>query len=78
MDPRDTAAPIIKDTYDKYPHLGPVLPAVGYYPEQIEALEQTINDSGADVVVGYLSHEKQANEVVEEIHRCAQVLGAQP
>lgn len=51
IDPRDSAAPIIKETYDAYPHLGPVLPAVGYFPEQIAALEETINASGADVVV---------------------------
>ena len=41
----------IDRVYAAYPHLGPVLPAVGYFPEQIAALEQTINDSDADVVV---------------------------
>ena len=51
VDPRTSAAPLIAETYAAYPHLGPVLPAVGYFPEQIAALEQTINDSDADVVV---------------------------
>ena len=51
VDPRASAAPLIAETYHAYPHLGPVLPAVGYFPEQIAALEQTINESGADVVV---------------------------
>lgn len=51
IDPRISAAPLIKQTYEAFPHLGPILPAVGYFPEQIEALEDTINASGADVVV---------------------------
>lgn len=51
VDPRESAAPLIAETYAAWPHLGPVLPAVGYFPEQIAALEQTINDSDADVVV---------------------------
>ncbi len=51
IDPRASAAPLIKETYDAFPHLGPILPAVGYFPEQIAALEETINASGADVVI---------------------------
>ncbi len=51
VDPRDSAAPLIAETYAAYPHLGPVLPAVGYFPEQLAALERTINESDADVVI---------------------------
>lgn len=51
VDPRPFAAPLIAQVYGDWPHLGPVLPAVGYFPEQVAALEQTINESDADVVV---------------------------
>jgi predicted GTPase len=51
VDPRQSAAPLIGDVYTAYPHLGPVLPAVGYFPDQIAALEATVNNSDADVVV---------------------------
>ena len=51
VDPRKSAAPLISDVYAEYPHLGPVLPAVGYFPDQLAALETTINDSDAEVVV---------------------------
>ncbi|MBI4083932.1 MAG: GTPase, partial [Candidatus Lambdaproteobacteria bacterium] len=37
--------------YAQYPHIGPVLPAVGYTPAQLAALEKTINASDADCVV---------------------------
>jgi len=33
------------------PHRGPVLPAVGYHPAQLQALADTINRAGADLVV---------------------------
>ena len=37
--------------YALHPHIGPVLPAVGYGPEQLEALRRTIALARADVVV---------------------------
>lgn len=37
--------------YEQYPHLGQVLPAMGYSPEQVRELEETIVRSGADFVV---------------------------
>ena len=37
--------------FDAYPHIGPVLPAAGYSPAQLQALEATINAADADVVV---------------------------
>lgn len=51
VDPRAAAAPAIAAVYAQYPHIGPVLPAVGYTPAQLEALRQTINRAQADVVV---------------------------
>jgi predicted GTPase len=51
VDPRPFAAGSIRDTYAKYPHIGPVLPAMGYSTEQIADLEQTINASPCDIVL---------------------------
>jgi len=51
IDPRASAAPEIARIYAAHPHIGQVLPAVGYDPAQLEALRQTIDDSSADVVV---------------------------
>lgn len=51
IDPRQSASPAIKDVFDAYPHIGPVLPAVGYTDEQLEGLRQTIEQSAADVVL---------------------------
>ncbi len=51
VDPRPIAAPEIRRIYDAYPHIGPVLPAVGYNPPQLQALEETIDAASADVVV---------------------------
>lgn len=51
VDPRRSAAPAIRDVFQRYPHIGPVLPAVGYDTAQLRALEATIADSEADIVV---------------------------
>jgi predicted GTPase len=51
VDPRDSAPPEIQTVYDRYPHIGSVLPAVGYDDAQLAALAQTINAADADVVV---------------------------
>ncbi len=51
IDPRSHAHKEISKTYDRYPHIGPVLPAVGYFPEQLAALEETIDRVPADVVI---------------------------
>jgi len=51
VDPRSAATEAIAAVFDQYPHIGPVLPAVGYNPEQLRALEATINAVAADVVV---------------------------
>ncbi len=51
VDPRAGATPEIAAVYAAYPHIGAVLPAMGYSPEQREALARTINAAAADVVV---------------------------
>jgi predicted GTPase len=51
VDPRRSAVPEILSVYERFPHIGPVLPAMGYSPAQREALRETIDRSIADVVV---------------------------
>jgi predicted GTPase len=51
IDPRPFAVGEIKATFEKYPNVGVVLPAMGYTEQQLKDLETTINTSGADVVV---------------------------
>jgi predicted GTPase len=51
VDPRPFAKGSLKETFTKYPHIESVIPAMGYTPDQIEDLEQTINHSDCDLVV---------------------------
>lgn len=51
VDPRSVASGEIAQVYQRYTHIGPVLPAVGYSPSQLEALCQTIKAVDADLVV---------------------------
>ena len=51
VDPRPFAGPGITDAYARYPHIGPVLPALGYYPEQMAELAATIARADVDAVV---------------------------
>ncbi len=51
IDPRPYAVGSIIDTFEKYDHLSEVLPAMGYSPEQVKELEETINNSDAEAVI---------------------------
>ncbi|MDH5762340.1 MAG: GTPase, partial [Nitrospinota bacterium] len=51
IDPRHWAVGSIKDTFEKYPKIGALLPAMGYGPEQISDLEATINAVDCDLVI---------------------------
>lgn len=51
VDPRPFAVNDIQDIFARYPHIGPVLPAMGYSQEQIAALEQTIQRTDCDTVL---------------------------
>ena len=51
IDPRPFAVGSLKELFSKFRHIGRVLPAMGYYPEQIRELEETINRADCDSVV---------------------------
>ncbi len=51
IDPRPFAVGSIKDVYAKFDHIGMVIPSMGYYGKQMQELAQTINKSGAEIVV---------------------------
>jgi len=51
IDPRPWLTGTLKETFEKYPEIGNLLPAMGYGKQQIKDLEQTINDSDCDCVV---------------------------
>ncbi|MCL5735820.1 MAG: cyclic 2,3-diphosphoglycerate synthase [Actinobacteria bacterium] len=51
VDPRPFAKGTLAETYNRYPHLGPILPALGYYPEQLRDLEATVAAVPADLVI---------------------------
>jgi len=51
VDPRPYAQGLIRRTFEGYPGIGPVLPAVGYGEEQIRDLEATIEAVDCDLVV---------------------------
>ncbi len=51
VDPRPFTSGSIAELYVKYPHLGDIVPAMGYYDEQVKELEDTINGADCDVVI---------------------------
>ncbi len=52
VDPRSRAVGSIRQVFLEYPHImGTVLPAMGYGPEQMRELEETISKTDCDVVV---------------------------
>jgi predicted GTPase len=51
VDPRPYLVGAIQETFAKYPHMGAVLPAMGYSEQQITDLESTINNTDCDLVV---------------------------
>ena len=51
VNPRTYAVGTIEETYRLYPHIGPVLPAMGYSDEQIGDLSETINNAECDLVL---------------------------
>jgi len=51
VDPRAYAVGTIKDTFSRYPDMGPILPAMGYGPAQIKDLQKTIANTECDLVV---------------------------
>lgn len=51
VDPREWAVGEIKETFENYPEVGTLLPAMGYSAKQIKDLEKTINSTDCDAVV---------------------------
>jgi predicted GTPase len=51
VDPRPYTVGTIKDTFEKYPDIGVLLPAMGYSGKQVKDLEKTINATKCDLVV---------------------------
>ena len=51
IDPRPYLVGKLKETFEHYPNIGTLLPAMGYGNEQIQDLEETINKTDCDVVI---------------------------
>jgi len=51
VDPRPWAVGEIAETFEKYPDIGDLLPAMGYGDEQIRDLERTVNAVDCDLVL---------------------------
>lgn len=51
VDPRPHAVGSIKATFEKYPHVSEVLPAMGYGDRQMAELAETINAADCDLVL---------------------------
>jgi len=51
VDPRPFAVGSIAETFEAYPHVGTLLPAMGYGRHQMEELRETIARSDADLVL---------------------------
>ncbi|PIN69392.1 GTPase [Candidatus Woesearchaeota archaeon CG11_big_fil_rev_8_21_14_0_20_43_8] len=51
VDPRPFCVGEIKETFEKYPAIGTLLPAMGYGDQQIADLQETINKVDCDAVV---------------------------
>lgn len=51
VDPREFAVGTIAETFEKYPDIGTLLPAMGYGEQQVKDLEATINKTDAELVI---------------------------
>jgi predicted GTPase len=51
IDPRPWVTGKIKAAFEKYPRVGPLLPALGYGDEQVRDLEETIRRVPCDLVI---------------------------
>lgn len=51
VDPRPYIVGKLKDTFNNYPNIGTLLPAMGYGEQQLRDLETTINNTECDAVI---------------------------
>ena len=68
IDPRPSAVGDIAEVFRQYPHIGKVLPAMGYSAKELGELQATINGSSAEAVIAGtpsdLSHLMQLDKPV--------------
>lgn len=71
VDPRPSAVGSIKATFNKFPHLEKILPAMGYGKQQVKDLETTINKVNCDLVISGtpidISRVLQANKPIVRV-----------
>ncbi len=79
VDPRSYAVGKLKGTFETYPEIGVLLPAMGYGNEQVRDLEKTINATPCDsVIIGTpidLSRVVKINKPVTRVHYDLQEIG---
>ncbi len=51
VDPKPYAVGSIKEAYTKYPQLGKLIPALGYYEDQLKDLEESVKATPCDLVL---------------------------
>jgi predicted GTPase len=51
IDPRPWTVGTITKTFEKYPEIGTLLPAMGYGAQQMKDLEETMNRTDCDVIL---------------------------
>ncbi len=51
VDPRPYLVGTLMETFETYPEIGTLLPAMGYSPQQVKDLEETINKCDCDLVL---------------------------
>jgi predicted GTPase len=51
VDPRPYLEGTLKETFEQYPDIGILLPAMGYSDQQVADLERTINSTACDAVI---------------------------
>jgi predicted GTPase len=51
VDPRPFAVGSLRETFEAYPHMGNLLPAIGYDESQIRDLEETLRRTPCDLVL---------------------------
>ena len=79
VDPRPFAVGSITATYEKYPDIGILLPAMGYGDQQMRDLEQTIENADVDIVVSGtpidLTRVVKVNKPMQRVRYELQVIG---
>ncbi|MHA1668076.1 MAG: cyclic 2,3-diphosphoglycerate synthase [Candidatus Heimdallarchaeaceae archaeon] len=51
IDPRPYLVGSLRETFEHYPDIGTLLPAMGYFDQQLKDLQETINNTDCDVIV---------------------------